>query len=228
MMQPPSPTLLIAAANTYIGWNEDTEQQHFARRSALVERVLDEMHVTLTDDAPVPWHTAWVNHVGYWAHYDHFYGASSWPLPATASAEELAAFAKERGVLSDEPREGDLFLLWAPVKQQFVRTGIVLRLGDFVTSYRGTLYREIETIEANTNERRDEAGGMVLKQLRRLSSEMGDKFVRWSELDVRAERVAGFIKQGAEAVDRRERVIENVVEAVLEAMVDETPEEQAA
>jgi hypothetical protein len=166
MMQAPSPTLLIAAANTYIGWNEDTEQQHFARRSALVERVLDEMHVALSDGAPV--------------------------------------------------------------KQQFVRTGIVLRLGDFVTSYRGTRYREIETIEANTNERRDEEGGMVLKQLRRLSSEMGDKFVRWAELDVRAERVAGFIKQGAAAGERRERVIENVVEAVLEAMVDETPEEQAA
>jgi hypothetical protein len=214
MMLPPSPTLLIAAANTYIGWNEDSEQQHFARRSALVERVLDEMHVALTDGAPVPWHTAWVNHVGYWAHYDHVYGASSWPLPATASAEELAQFAKERGVLSNEPREGDLFLLWAPVKQQFVRTGIVLRLGPFVTSYRGTRYREIETIEANTNERRDDAGGMVLKQLRRLSSEMGDAFVRWAELDVRAERMAGSILRGAAMGERCERTIEAVMAAL--------------
>jgi len=197
-MIPPSPTLLIAAANSYIGWDEAAEENRFARRSAFVECLLREVHAELEGGTPVPWHTAFVHHVGYWSHYDHFYGASSWPLPATASAAELGAFAAERGVLAKEPREGDLFLLWAPVKQEFVRTGIVLRLGDFGVTFRGTPYQEFVTIEANTNESRDTDGGVTLKQLRRLSPEMGDRFVRWSDLDVRAERMAGFIRRGAE------------------------------
>lgn len=200
MMIPPSPRLLIAAANTYVGWEQDEEGRRLARRSAFVERVLHEVGASLGGAAPVPWHTAFVSHVGYWSHYDHEYGASSWPLPATASADELGKFAAERGVLTEEPREGDLFLQWADVKKEFVRSGIVLRLGDFALTPRGTPYQNVETIEANTNENRDADGDATLKQVRRVSVAMGDRYIRWSELDVRAERMAGFLVRGAEKV----------------------------
>ncbi len=199
MMQPPSRSLLLSAATTYLGWDEDDERKRFARRSAFVERMLLEVHAELTGEKPVPWHTAFVHHVGYWSHFDHVYGASSWPLPATADADEVARFAAERGALSGEPRVGDLFVLWAPVKQKFVRSGIVLRPGDFGMTVRGTPYQEIDVIEANTDEARSEDGQLILKQSRRLSKEMGDRFVRWDEMDVRAERMAAFLVRGAAA-----------------------------
>ena len=204
MMQPPSPSLLISAATTYLGWDEDEEQKRFARRSAFVERMMVEMHAELTGQKPVPWHTAFVNHVGYWAHYDHEYGASSWPLPATASADELGMFAVERGVMREEPEEGDVFLLWGTAKQVFVRAGIVLTPGDHAVTIRGTPYQEVVVIEANTNEARSETGGSVLKHTRRLSKETGDRFVRWRELDVRAERMAAFLVRGSAEAERRE------------------------
>ena len=204
MMQPPSTTLLLSAATTYIGWSEDDEQKRFAKRSAFVERMLLEVQGELEGGQPVPRHTAFINYVGYWSHYDHVYGASSWPLPATASAHELGEDARARGVLHDEPMVGDVFLLWSSPKQKFVRAGIVLRPGDFAVNVRGTPYQEVEVIEANTNEAHGEDGGLVLKHLRRLSAELGDRFVRWSELDVRAERMAAFLRRGAAAATKRE------------------------
>jgi hypothetical protein len=107
-------------------------------------------------------------------------------------------------VLSEEPREGDLFLLWAPVKQEFVWTGIVLTLGDLATSMRGTLEQEVVAIEASTNQRREECGGLILKQLRRLSVERGDRYVRWADLDVRAERMARCVVRGCERATAQE------------------------
>jgi hypothetical protein len=224
MMQPPSPTLLISAATTYVGWSEDAEVDRFARRSAFVERILTEVYALIKGETPIPWHTAWVHHVGYWSHFDHEYGASSWPLPATARADELGKFAEERGVLSEQPRVGDLFLLWAPVKQEFVRSGIVLRPGDYGTSMRGTVEQEIETIEASTNREREECGGQILKQLRRLSVEKGDRYVRWPELDVRAERMGAFVVRGCGGLTHEMREACGVAGGIGREAVEETGE----
>jgi hypothetical protein len=204
-MLPPSPTLLIQAANTYVGWQDDPEDVRIHQRSAFVECLLRQVHADLHGETPVPWHTAFIHHVGYWSHFDTFYGASSWPLPATASADELAAFAEERGVLGEEPAEGDLFVLWSDVRHEYVRTGIIVREGDPGLTARGTPYVECLTIEANIDERRSLSGALILRQWRRLSAEMGDRFIRWPDLDVRAERVAGFLLRGAERADENER-----------------------
>ena len=203
-MLPPSPTLLIAAANTYVGWQDDPEEVRIHQRSAFVECLLRQVHADLHGETPVPWHTAFIHHAGYWSHYDTVYGASSWPLPATPSPAELARFAAERGVLREEPEDGDIFLLWAPVKQQFVRAGIVLDARDFGQSFHGHAWQECVTIEANTDECCSADGGLILRRVRRLSVEMGDRFIRWSELDVRAERMAGCIRRGCERADENE------------------------
>jgi hypothetical protein len=204
-MLPPSPTLLIAAANTYVGWPDDPESGRLAGRSAFVECLLREVRADLDGATPAPWHTAFVHHVGYWSHFDPVYGASSWPLPATASADELAAFAKGRGLLHEEPEDGDLFVLWAPVQQRFVRTGIVVTAGDFGVTFRGTPYQECLTIEANTNEEQTAEAGSILRRVRRLSADMGDRFIRWTDLDVRAERMAGCIVRGVERGEENDR-----------------------
>jgi hypothetical protein len=204
-MLPPSPTLLIAAANTYVGWQDDPADARVNQRSAFVECLLHQVRADLDGDTPVPWHTAFVHHVGYWSHYDTAWGASSWPLPATPSANELAAFAEERSVLFEEPSEGDLFVLWSRVTYEFVRTGIVVQLGDLGVTARGTPYRECLTIEANIDERRSLDGALILRQLRRLSGEVGDRFIRWADVDVRAERVAGCLLRGSERADENAR-----------------------
>ncbi len=204
-MLPASPTLLIAAANTYVGWQDDPQEARIRQRSAFVECLLRQVHADLFGETPVPWHTAFIHHVGHWSHFDHLYGASSWPLPATASPDDLARFAAERGVLREEPEDGDLFLLWAPVKQRFVRTGIVVDARDFGQSFHGHAYQECVTIEANTDETCAANGDAILRRVRRLSVEMGDRFIRWSDLDVRAERMAGFVRRGCERADEDER-----------------------
>ena len=216
MMLPPSPTLLIAAANTYVGWQDDQQAVRIHQRSAFVECLLRQVRADLDGDTPVPWHTAFVHHVGYWSHYDTTWGASSWPLPATPSANELAAFAGERSMLCEEPSEGDLFVLWSRVTHEFVRTGIIVQLGDPGLTARGTPYRECLTIEANIDERRSLDGALILRQWRRLSGEMGDRFIRWADVDVRAERVAGFLLRGSERADEYARA-----EAEVAAMTAE-------
>jgi hypothetical protein len=103
-------------------------------------------------------------------------------------------------------------LLWSPVREQFVRAGILLSPGDFGVTMRGVPYQECLTIETNTNERRTAEGDSILRRSRRLSAGAGDRFIRWHEVDVRAERMAGFLVRGAERANENERA-----EAEMEA-----------
>jgi hypothetical protein len=91
------------------------------------------------------------------------------------------------------------------VLHEYVRTGIIVREGELGLTARGTPYVECLTIEANIDERRSLSGALILRQWRRLSAEMGDRFIRWVDVDVRAERVAGFLLRGSERADEHAR-----------------------
>ena len=137
MRIPRSPALLIAAANAFVGIGGDASTARRSGQSALAKEFLRGVGVEFDESLTHAWHTAFVHHVGYWSHYDQQTGESSWPLPATPSAGQLGAFARERGVLTNEPEPGDLFLLWGPVKRAFVRSGIVVAVEDTGYTYNG-------------------------------------------------------------------------------------------
>src|SRR5438874_13430567 len=121
IMPPLSPTLLVAAATNFLGLG--AEADHAPGR--MVETFLHEVGA----DPFEPWDTAFVHHVGYWAHFDHSVDCSTWPLPRTGRANELAAFADERDVLRAEPSVGDVFLMWSPPIRAFSRAGIIVGIG---------------------------------------------------------------------------------------------------
>ncbi len=170
-MIPLSPALLIATANAFVGMVEERDEGS-ARRAP----------------TRAPWHTAFVQHVGYWSHYDQQFLRSSWPLLRTADCNELAAFALEQQVLASQPMTGDVFLLWSPRTLRFVRTGIVVSVEDEGRSRGNAPWYECHTIEGDTDQSMAQYGGMTLRHLRRLSAASGDRFVRWTALDGREER----------------------------------------
>ena len=59
---------------------------------------------------PTRWDVALVSYVGYWSHYDQRVCASSWPLPATADADELVQFAAVSGATRERPLAGDIYM----------------------------------------------------------------------------------------------------------------------
>ena len=59
---------------------------------------------------PTRWDAALVSYVGYWSHYDQRVCASSWPLPATADADELVQFAAVSGATRGRPLSGDIYI----------------------------------------------------------------------------------------------------------------------
>ena len=56
------------------------------------------------------WDAALVSYVGYWSHYDQRMCVSSWPLPATAEADELVQFAAVSGATRERPLAGDIYM----------------------------------------------------------------------------------------------------------------------
>lgn len=130
-----------------------------------------------------PWHTAFVYHVGWAAHYIAETRHSFWPLPATADCGELARFAEARRILVREPRDGDVMLLWSRRECRFVRSGIVL-----ATVARGPdrdPWFDCLTVEADTNESGALRGRGVHRLRRPIRPSAGHRFIRWVDLDGR-------------------------------------------
>ena len=186
---PLSPLLFVGTANAFVGLGEEPGDSLAGPHGALVERFLRDARGRRTDDARVPWDAAFVHYVGYWSHYDDRCERSAWPLPATASVEELAQFAATSGTLREAPLAGDVFLLWCPANKKFVRTGIVIHVQFLFTpsSNRDRVYT-CTTIEGNSDGYSNERGTMTMRTVRNLRPDRGDRFIRWSALDGREER----------------------------------------
>ena len=131
------------------------------------------------------WSAAFVHHVGYWSHFDYAAGRSVWPLPATASCSELAAFAASHFLLAgDAPESGDIYLLWSPVKKAFVRAGIVLRNIQPLPYPSGRIHYQCLTIDGDTTPSGSRRGPYTAIVQRSLSPDRGDRLVRWPLLDL--------------------------------------------
>jgi hypothetical protein len=186
---PLSPALFVGTANAFVGLGEDLWDPSAAPQGPLVERFLRDARGRRTDDQRAPWDAAFVHYVGYWSHYDDRCERSAWPLPATASVEELAQFAGTSGTLREAPLAGDVFLLWCPTQKRFVRTGIVIQVQLLLnpSQNRGRVYT-CTTIEGNSDGYSNEPGTMTMRTVRNLRPDRGDRFIRWSALDGREER----------------------------------------
>jgi len=174
-MIPLTPSLLVATANAFVGLGEEGRDN----RGQMVELFLREVR----QPAGEPWCAALVHHVGYWSHYDNASHGSTWPLPATASCFELGEFAREKGILVEQPAVGDVFLLRSSELKRFAHTGVVVGLVQSFGSGDNTSYT-CTTVEGNTNADGSRNGNMTLRKTRRFSIANGDRFVRWANLGV--------------------------------------------
>jgi len=175
-MIPLAPALLVAAANAFVGLGEDGGDN----RGQMVELFLKEVH----QDPGQPWCAAFVYHVGHWSHYDHVAQRSTWPLKATASCAELAKNALDDGILKLEPHLGDVFLKFSKKLDRFAHTGIVVGLHDPDPHEDMGVY-VCTTIEGNTNADGSANGHTTLRKVRRFSTNNGDAFIRWVDLEWR-------------------------------------------
>jgi len=173
-----NPSLLVAAANAFVGLGEDGMDN----RGQMVELFLREVR----QPPGQPWCAAFVHHVGYWSHYDHKDGRSSWPLPATASCYELGEFARVRAVLRKEPTVGNVFLSYSHQYRRFAHTGIVVAVEKSLPVAGGDTLHICTTVEGNTNADGSREGRLTLRKTRRFSTEHGDRFIHWPDLEQRA------------------------------------------
>jgi len=170
-MLPLTPSLVIAAASSFVGLGEDRDHG-----GQMVELFLREVG----QPAGHAWCAAFVHHVGYWSHYDHRAARSSWPLPATASCYVLADFARRNKLLVTEPQPGDVFLSYFPELKRYAHAGIVVSVDQRSGSGEDAVC-VCTTVEGNTNHDGAREGRLTLQKTRRFSVRNGDRFIRWTE-----------------------------------------------
>ncbi len=126
-----------------------------------------------------------VQHCGYWSHYDPKARTSAWPLPHGLTAGEMATYGTLYGALRDEPRAGDIFLQWAPRVKSVVHVGIVVEVlasGRFSPTHP---YHDVYTLEGDTDALGRRRGGRSMRVRRRLSAAQGDRYLRWTAMEFR-------------------------------------------
>ena len=176
-MIPLTPSLLVAAANAFVGLTEEGGDN----RGQMIEMFLREVR----QPPGQPWCAAFVHHVGFWSHFDSVAARSSWPLPPTASCEELGSFAKTHRIDFTEPMIGDVFLCYSKTRLRFYHTGIVVRVDSvFATTGDGKIF-SCGTVEGNSNSDGSANGTRTLQRIRRFNTFVGDRFIRWANLDQR-------------------------------------------
>ena len=173
-MIPLTPSFLIAAASSFVGFGEVGGDN----RGQVVEVFLREVNQLPGQ----PWCAAFVHHVGYWSHYDFIARMSSWPLPPTASCQKLADFANPLNIVMKDPYPGDVFLKFSKTFDRFVHTGIVIGINAKHPIDKDDWLVSCTTIEGNTNNDGSSNGYATLQRTRVLNTFAGDRFIRWSDL----------------------------------------------
>ena len=181
-----TPAFLVTTASAFIGLGEDGDGHHrdqgHGGRGAVVDRFVRQIR-THPGGSSAPWDAAFVHHVGYWSHFDHDVGESSWPFPAPLDAHSLASYARTMNILDVRPDVGDLFVLWSPAKRCYVHTGIVLRIGPRGHFPNGDGFVECDVLSANVRPNGRIGGPSTLRVMRRMSPIRGDRFIRWTGLE---------------------------------------------
>lgn len=179
-----TPGFLIAAAESLVGLREEGNN-----RGLMVELFLK----GVSQPPGQPWCAAFVHHVGQRSHFDPIAGRSSWPLPNTASCYMLGVFAKQKQILVEEPLEGDVFLHWSPMLGRFAHTGIITRVITQGETPAGRAWFDCHTVEGNTSDDGSREGWGVLRRVRRFHPAVGDRFVRWADLDDRPQLSSAIV-----------------------------------
>lgn len=182
-MIPYTPHSLIATASAFAGLGDDGR---CAPAGSPVDCFLRQVHPASHPEPQAKdldrWDAAFIHHVGFWSHFDQALGSSSWPVPPFADPGALADFAKAQDVLEERALPGDLFLLWGPGRQRFVKAGIVVEIVEVIEH--GTFHATLDchTIVGDSDLVLGERGGRALRHRQRFAAKRGDRFVRWTEL----------------------------------------------
>lgn len=126
---------------------------------------------------------------GVLAYYNEVARRSAWPVPLGHSPHELALFGAEHGVLQEQPVRGDIFLQCSFRTRQFIHAGLVMTVDGTRWLDHRTLCYDTSTVEGDTDHRGLLGRGYTYKLRRRLSPTLGDRFLRWCELEVDTELV---------------------------------------
>lgn len=152
--------LLLRMARSY-DWVRETQG---ANKGEVVNRFLKNTAL----GPGYPWCAAFVASIGTYA-----FGAD-WPLPHTASCQQLADAAQAKSMLMKFPTPGAVFLLWGKSEGRYHHTG-------FVQGPQGAGWK---TVEGNTNEDGSPEGTGVFERVRIFAPL--DRFVWWWAGEARA------------------------------------------
>ena len=108
---------------------------------------------------------------------------SSWPLPMDLTHTELAQFGEAQRILRDEPAPGDVFLVAHPRTKTFIQAGVIASVEARGRYDDRTPYFDAYTIVGDTDETGSPGRGRTMRLNRRLSLALGDRFLRWSDMD---------------------------------------------
>jgi hypothetical protein len=181
-MLPLTPRLLVSTATALATWD-------FPRRPQDGEG-----DRAKTDAAGTLASLRLVHFAGFWSHFSHDIGCSSWPLPRSERIEALTEFAERQRGLVARPLAGDVFFLASFKGDRHVLAGIVARVEVVKTPLTGNPVFVCITIEGAPGGVGSVDGSLGLTSVRvvrrRLSPAFGDCFVRWSDLASGAARAS--------------------------------------
>lgn len=143
-------------------------------------------------EGPPSWDAKFIHVAGFWSHYNHKTRTSAWPFPTDLTTPELAIVGMRHNVLYQAPRPGDIFLQWNTGIEGFVHSGVIL---DVERAYRVRGRKptfEVYAVEGDTNEFGQVRGGKCMRITRRMLVDMGDRFLRWSDMEYEATRRMGM------------------------------------
>ena len=121
---------------------------------------------------------------GFRAYYDQATNQSAWPIPLGMSPHELALFGEAHGIMYEKPVSGDIFLQRSFYMKAFIHAGLVMTVNGEEFLNDRIHYFDMSTVEGDTDHRGLLGRGYTAKLRRRLSPTQGDRFLRWSELEV--------------------------------------------
>ena len=119
------------------------------------------------------WSVALVQRCGFLSHYD------------AATADDLGAYGRARGLLRRDAQVGDILLQYSPVARSFVRAGVVAAILGHGHWTRRRHYVEVLSIEGDRGPRGEAGGTHAVRMKRQLSAANGDRFLRWTADDPR-------------------------------------------
>lgn len=154
--------LVLQEAHHYLGVQETPRSSN---RGVEIDYWLTQTFTTVpkAQRLGAPWCQAWA-----WCMGQQALGYR-WPVPRTASVQAVYQWAETARCLAEQPREGDLFLLWHAGLNRYAHIG-------FVTQVLPT--GAFKSLEGNTNPGGSRDGWGVYERERGPGGKMA--FVRWT------------------------------------------------